>query len=195
MEGTSNDTSTVLIVDDKSDVVDTYAIWLSDEYTIRTAYNGREALESLDHDVDVVLLDRRMPGLSGDDVLSKIRDRGIDCRVAMVTAVEPDFDILDLGFDAYLVKPVLGDELQQTVTQLLARSEYDEQMQEYFALTSKCGILEAEKSSDALAENDEYQELLERLSTLDCELSETVALFEDQDFEAAFRELDGVEDG
>jgi DNA-binding response OmpR family regulator len=36
-----------------------------------------------------VLLDRRMPGLSGDNALNRIREREYDCRVAMVTAVDP----------------------------------------------------------------------------------------------------------
>jgi CheY-like chemotaxis protein len=41
---------------------------------VRTAYGGHEALEELSDDVDVILLDRRMPGLSGDEVLEEVRD-------------------------------------------------------------------------------------------------------------------------
>ena len=115
----------VLVVEDEPDLADLYAAWLGDEYRVRTAYGGREALDELDEadEVDAILLDRRMPGLSGDEVLTAVRDRGIDCRVAMVTAVEPDFDILEMGFDDYLVKPVSKDDLLGVVETMRSRSE------------------------------------------------------------------------
>ncbi|TKX52052.1 response regulator, partial [Halorubrum sp. SS7] len=58
----------VLVVEDEPDLADLYAAWLGDEYRVRTAYGGREALDQLDEtddEVDAILLDRRMPGLSG----------------------------------------------------------------------------------------------------------------------------------
>ena len=159
----------VLVVEDEPDLADLYAAWLGDEYRVRTAYGGQEALEELDavdDEVDAILLDRRMPGLSGDEVLSAVRERGIDCRVAMVTAVEPDFDILKMGFDDYLVKPVTSDTLKETVSGLLRRGEYDTEMQELFSLTSKKAMLETEKSATELADNDEYQRLTDRIEEL-----------------------------
>ncbi len=84
-------------------------------YDVRRAYEGHEALELLDGEVNIVLLDRRMPGLSGDEVLSELRRRELHSRVVMVTAVKPDFDIIDMGFDDYLVKPVSKDDLFTTV--------------------------------------------------------------------------------
>ncbi len=86
----SDDLPLVLVVEDEPDLADLYATWLRGEYRVRVAYGGREALEKLDDEVEVVLLDRRMPDLSGDEALKEIRERGFDCRVAMVTAVEPD---------------------------------------------------------------------------------------------------------
>ena len=181
---------TVLIVDDKRDVADTYAIWLRDEYEVRTAYSGAEALEQLDAAVDVVLLDRRMPDLHGDEVLERIRDRDLDCRVAMVTAVEPDFDIIGMGFDTYLVKPVFGDELLETIDHLLARTEYESDVREYFALASKKSILEAEKTRAELEASDEYAALMERLSDIRAELDAVLAGFEVDDYSVAFRDID-----
>lgn len=43
-----------------------------------------------------------MPGMSGQEVLEAIRDRGYGCMVAMLTVVEPDIDIIKIGFDKYL---------------------------------------------------------------------------------------------
>ena len=150
----------VLVVEDEPDLADLYAAWLGDEYRVRTAYGGNEALDVLDEagdDVDALLLDRRMPGLSGDEVLDAVTDRGIECRVAMVTAVEPDFDIIEMGFDDYLVKPVTSDTLRDTDKTLLTRNDYDAGVQDLFSLTSKKAMLEAEKSASELADNEEYQ--------------------------------------
>ena len=80
-------------------------------HDVRTAYGGEEALEKADEDVDLVFLDRQMPDMSGDDVLERVRERGLDCRVVMVTAVDPDFDIVEMPFDDYLTKPVMRDDV------------------------------------------------------------------------------------
>ncbi|QGN07010.1 DNA-binding response regulator [Halorhabdus sp. CBA1104] len=180
----------VLIVEDEPDVAETYNLWLQDQYEVRMAGDGSEALELLDDDVAVVLLDRMMPGLSGDEVLERIRDSDSDCRVAMVTAVEPDFDILEMGFDSYLTKPIRSDELHETVSNLLERSEYDDLLQEYYSLVEKQATLEATKSSAELAESEQYATLTERVEDLRGDLSQTLGGVEnDEDFIATLREL------
>jgi DNA-binding response OmpR family regulator len=95
----SEESAVVLVVDDEPDVADSYAAFLRDRYDVRTAYGGEPALAALDEDIDVVLLDRRMPDMFGDEVLESIRGRGFECRVAMITAVDPDVDIIDMEFD------------------------------------------------------------------------------------------------
>lgn len=181
----------VLVVEDEPDLADLYATWLSSEYRVRTAYGGHEALDELDSDVDVVLLDRRMPGLSGDEVLEAVRDRGIDCRVAMVTAVEPDFDIVAMGFDDYLVKPVTKDALRDTVSTLCTRSAYDEGVQELFSLASKKALLEAEKGSTELEDSAEYAELDERIQALQADLDQTFGGVDDHDsFVGFYQDID-----
>ncbi|RLM70926.1 response regulator [Halorubrum sp. Atlit-8R] len=185
----------VLVVEDEPDLADLYAAWLGDEYRVRTAYGGREALDELDeadNEVDAILLDRRMPGLSGDEVLTAVRDRGIDCRVAMVTAVEPDFDILEMGFDDYLVKPVTSDTLREIVEGLLRRGEYDSEVQELFSLTSKKAMLESEKSANDLADNEEYQRLTERIEELRerADESRDAVASDDEDYEKLFQDFD-----
>ncbi|MFC7137188.1 HalX domain-containing protein [Halobaculum litoreum] len=184
----------VLVVEDEPDLADLYAAWLGAEYDVRTAYGGHEALDQLADDVDVILLDRRMPGLSGDEVLDEVRDRGVDARVAMVTAVEPDFDIVAMGFDDYLVKPVTRESLLETVEGLYGRSQYDSRMQEFFAVSSKMGVLESEKGRAALEDSEEYHELERRAKELRAELDEDVAGFGEDDFDSAFREFDGDDD-
>ena len=185
-----SDPPVVLIVEDEPDVAETYNLWLQDEYEVRMAENGSEALDQLDPSVDVVLLDRMMPGLSGDEVLERIRDSNSDCRVAMVTAVEPDFDILEMGFDSYLTKPIRSEELHDTVSNLLERSTYDDLLQQYYSLVEKQATLEATKSSAELAESEEYQDLTDRVEELKGDLSGTLGGVEnDEDFIATLREL------
>jgi DNA-binding response OmpR family regulator len=171
----------VLVVEDEPDLAELYSAWLSEHCSVRTAYDGEEALEGIDGAVDIVLLDRRMPGLSGDEVLDTIRERDIDSRVAMVTAVEPDFDIVEMGFDDYLVKPVSATDLLDTVDQLLLRSTYDEQLQELFALASKKAILDSQKTEAELRASEEYARLEDRLAVLRAQTDDTVAELIDQD--------------
>jgi DNA-binding response OmpR family regulator len=159
----SDRTPVVLVVGDEPGIADLYAAWLGEHYATCTAYGGREALEAIDERVDAVLLDRRMPGLSGDDVLTAIDDRGIDCRVAMVSAVEPDFEVLEMSFDEYLTKPVSQDELLAVVGTLVDRRRYGPATVELFSLLSKRATLRAEKSEAELAGSDAYRDLLERI--------------------------------
>jgi len=176
---------TVLLVDDEEDIVDVYALAFDDDdYTVRRAYDGEEALQKV-ADADVVLLDRRMPGLSGREVLAEIRSRGIDVRVAMVTAVDPDFDITEMAFDAYLTKPVSDDDLRETVDELRTLSAYDEQVRDRFAVARKLAVLEAEKSERELAASSEYQSLTERAAEIDARASETVGEMTAETFEKA----------
>jgi DNA-binding response OmpR family regulator len=186
----SDDSPLVLVVEDERDLSELYRMWLQESYRVRMARNGRAALDELGEDVDIVLLDRRMPDFSGDEVLDRIRDEEYECRVAMVTAVEPDFDIIEMGFDDYLVKPVRRDELQETVESLRSRSTYDDQLREYFALASKRAALEAQKSERELAESESYAQLTQEFERLQSDIDQTVATMDADDFEATLRQLD-----
>jgi DNA-binding response OmpR family regulator len=182
----------VLVVDDETRLADLFAAWLGTDWTVGTAYDGDEALEAMSDAVEVVLLDRRMPGLSGDEVLEAIRDEGYDCRVVMITAVDPDFDIVGMGFDDYLVKPISKDELLDIVETVHTRSEYEAEVQKYYSLTSKKALLEAEKSDRELEESDQYQDLVAQVEALSTEVDRTVsALSEHEEFVGAFRDLPG----
>jgi DNA-binding response OmpR family regulator len=179
----------VLVVDDEPDVADAYAAQLSQDYHVETAYSGEAALEMLDSRFDVVLLDRRMPGVSGDDVLQEIRDSDLECRVAMVTAVDPDFDIIEMPFDDYVIKPVSNDDLTDTIERLLTCAQYESLLKEYYALTSKYATLLANKSRTELTNSEEFQALRDRREASHDQQRETVERFDDRDFAAVFREL------
>ncbi|WP_302081778.1 response regulator transcription factor [Salinibaculum rarum] len=174
-----SDQATVLVVDDEEEVADVYALRLRNEYETRTAYGGQDALEQIDDDVDVVLLDRRMPDVAGDDVLAGIRAEGYDCKVIMLTAVDPGTDILEMEFDDYLCKPVEKADLVAAIDQQLQVQQYDDRLTEYFEVTSKLTLLEAELSPQELEESDELQELAARADRLKTEIDESLDEFED----------------
>lgn len=168
---TDSEQATVLVVDDDKRVTELFGRWLEDDYDVYKALDGTEALRILeDEHIDVVLLDRRMPGLSGDDVLETMTDQGMDCQIAMVTAVEPDVDIVEMGFDDYVVKPPSREELNRTVQSLLERRKYPERRQEYWSLLSKRAVLERQMSDSELAESDEYAELQSQIDRVEDEL-------------------------
>jgi len=187
-----SDETTVLVVDDERDIADLYSAWLEESYAVRTAYGAGEALEKADEAVDVVLLDRQMPEMTGDEVLERVRERELDCRVVMVTAVDPDFDIVDMPFDDYLTKPVMLEELRDAVERMRTREDYDETVQDFFALSAKKATLEAQKDPVELRDNEEYERLDEEVERLREEADETVAeIGESDDFEAMFQEFPG----
>jgi len=163
----SGDLPSVLIVDDEERVAETYALRLRDGYKTEIALSGEQALQTIDDDTDVVLLDRRMPGTTGDEVVEHIRNRGYDCRVIMLTAVDPDFDITEMAIDDYVVKPVTKEDLQIVVDRALTISEYNEQIQQLNSLKLKRNVLEVELEERELAENDQYQQLLTEIERLE----------------------------
>jgi len=162
---------TVLVVDDEREVTDAYALRLRQRYDdVRTAYGGEEALAAMDETIDVVLLDRRMP-FSGDRVLRELRDRGYDCRVIMVTAVDPGFGIVDMPFDDYLCKPIDREDLFAAVDQQLEAASYDDPLAEFFGLTAKLSVLEADRPPEQLEESGEYLRMQRRTEELRSELA------------------------
>ena len=161
---------TVLAVDDEPELAELYRVYLDGRYDVRIATGGEKALDEMDDDVDVVLLDRRMPDRSGHEVLAEIRDAGYDARVAMLTAVEPDVDVVDMPFDDYRIKPVSHEDLVALVEALLERAAFDERSRRFFALASKKAALEAARAMDT----EEYEALVERTEAVRAEVGETL---------------------
>ena len=158
---------TVLIVEDEQHLADLYTDYLADRYDVLTAYSGEEGLEMVSNDVDVVLLDRRMPVVSGNEVLATIEERGLRSRVAMVTAVNPDFEIIEMRIDDYLVKPVTREDLCDVVDRLYKIATYNDTLQTLTARKLKRNVLQVEKTETELDESERYQELISDIETLE----------------------------
>jgi DNA-binding response OmpR family regulator len=179
----------ILVVEDKPELAELYSGWLSEKYPVRVANDGPEALEEYDEDVEVVLLDRQLPGMNGSAVLSMLQDREGDPQVAMVTAVEPEVDVVEMGFDAYVTKPVREDDVFELVDHLLHRRVYDENVRKLFAAISKQIALEKEYSPEELADDQQYQYLLAEIEKLRDETADLAEQFDDENFRTALSSL------
>ena len=184
----------VVIVEDEPELAELYAAWLDDRYRTSIAPGVEAAIDALDDDADVVLLDRLLPDRSGDEVLAEVASRGLDVRVAMLTAVRPDFDVIELGFDDYVLKPVTRDDLRATVGRLLTRSRYADGVQELFALVETRAALVAEKAPEELATNGGFAELEARIESTRAELRDQLTDVDDADFRVLMGEL-STDDG
>ncbi|WP_136687952.1 response regulator [Halorhabdus amylolytica] len=178
-----SDSTTVLVVEDERHLADLYSEYLSDSYDVRTAYGGEEAIEVLGPAIDIVLLDRRMPVVSGNEVLATIEERGLDLEVAMVTAVDPDFEIIDLGVDDYVVKPVSKDTLVDVVERLETISTYNEQRRRLTSKKLKRNVLEVEKPRPEIEASDRFARLEAEIEQLETEVEQLAADLERSEIE------------
>jgi DNA-binding response OmpR family regulator len=106
----------VLIVEDEEPLAEAIARGLRKQaWAADVAFDGVEGLEkALVNDYDVIVLDRNLPGLHGDEVCRRLAHEGSRARILMLTAarsLRERVDGLDLGADDYLGKPFAFDEL------------------------------------------------------------------------------------
>jgi DNA-binding response OmpR family regulator len=156
-----------LVVDDEQEVADAYALRLRGYCDVETVYSGDAALSTVaDTSVDIMLLDRHMPGMSGDDVLSALAERGYYGRVVMVTAVDPGIEVLDMPFDDYLCKPVGREDVRAVIDQQRRILAY-ETLGTYFGAEARRTVLEAELDSTQRREHERFVAVVERAERLE----------------------------
>ena len=100
----------VLLVEDEQRLASTLAKGLRAEgFVVVTAFNGVDGLwQAVENDFDVIVLDIMLPGLSGYEVLRRMRAQDVWTPVLMLTAKDGEYDqtdAFDLGADDYLTKP------------------------------------------------------------------------------------------
>ncbi|RVX44058.1 DNA-binding response OmpR family regulator [Nonomuraea polychroma] len=117
----------VLVVEDERMLADAIAEWLREEtHAVDLAHDGEAALERIAvNDYDVVVLDRDLPRVHGDDVCRELVASESDARVLMLTAaaqIDDRVTGLSIGADDYLSKPFAFPELAARVLALGRRS-------------------------------------------------------------------------
>lgn len=124
----------ILIVDDELGIRHSFKKSLEKEFRVDTAENGNAAIQKVDaHCPDLVLMDIKMPGLSGIETLQKIRESHPDLPVVMMTAfgdTQKAIEAMKVGAFDYLLKPLQKDDLRRVidkalrVKQILKRSQF-----------------------------------------------------------------------
>ena len=119
-------TANILIVDDDEELGEMLRDFLAPDHLSLTArLNGEDGLDALSQDnFDLVILDIMLPGMSGLDVLKKLRQQS-DIPVIMLTARGDDIDRiigLEFGADDYLAKPFNPRELSARIKAILRRA-------------------------------------------------------------------------
>jgi two-component system response regulator AtoC len=125
----------ILVVDDEKSQRDMLAGFLEKEgYSVATAESGFEAIELCENRYfEVALIDLRMPGMDGIDLLQKLKEMNPEIQAIMITAhgsVETAVEAMKLGAYHYVNKPINLDELKLNINKalenyhLLAENKY-----------------------------------------------------------------------
>ncbi|MEC1373838.1 response regulator transcription factor [Heyndrickxia oleronia] len=114
----------ILIVDDEPEIVAFTKDYLQEQgYQVITAYNGQEALRSLQRQPNMIILDIMMPGMDGFELCELVRKR-VTCPIIFLSAKHSEEDRirgLMVGGDDYLTKPFSLKELHARIIAHLRR--------------------------------------------------------------------------
>ncbi len=122
---------TVLVIDDDAALRDTIGLMLETEgFRPVLASDGRAGFrQALTLKPDLILVDLRMPGLSGVEVCKQVRAAGLNTPLIVLSAIGDEVDkvlLLEIGADDYVVKPFGTRELLARIRALLRRSSIEE---------------------------------------------------------------------
>ncbi|OKZ20888.1 MAG: two-component system response regulator [Bacteroides sp. 43_108] len=166
---------TLLWVDDEIDLLKAYIIFLEKKsYEVVTATNGQDAIDLCqEQSFDLIFLDENMPGLSGLETLSRIKEINPTIPVVMVTKSEEE-NIMDQAIGSkiadYLIKPVNPNQILLTLKKHLHKKAIETEVTNtsYQQNFSKIGM----QINDSYS-LDEWKDVYRRLVFWELELSET----------------------
>ena len=131
----ADDKINVLIADDEDSLRGTIAAWLGDEgFEVEQAADGLEAIKKVQgKDFDIALLDIKMPGANGLEVLRFIKKNSNQTEVVMMTGmsdVSMAVEAMKLGAKEYLTKPVDLDQLVPQLKGLIKKRDAEERIRQ-----------------------------------------------------------------
>ena len=115
--------TTILWADDEIDLLKPHILFLNEKgYKVTTVTNGNDAVDAFKNGFfDLVFLDENMPGLTGLETLSQIKNLNNDVPIVMITKSEEEYlmeDAIGSKIDDYLIKPVNPKQIQLTIKKL-----------------------------------------------------------------------------
>ena len=115
----------IMVVDNEPDIVDlTRTVLEIGGYNVVTAHSGEECLKKIEEEeVDMVLLDIMMPGMSGWDVFNRLKKKSPEIKVAFMSVLEISDKrkqvLIDEGLADYIMKPFDKDSLLDRIDKIL----------------------------------------------------------------------------
>jgi len=155
--------ATILLIEGDDERASEYAAWL-DDCTVEIAGDAETALETLDTDIDVVILGGSLPATSSTEMLGKLRARHADCQIALLSGERAGADILRLNFDEYVPQPATRESIRETVEQLTDRGAVMNVVETYLGLIARKRRLEARRPAAELKDDERYRELVGELA-------------------------------
>ena len=120
-------TAKILIVDDDAGVRESLEELLRlEDYQADSTGSGEEALEALSEGFDLVLLDIKMPGIDGVEVMHEIRKYHPDTRIIIITgygSLDSAIDAIRSGAQDYMLKPYTADDILESIGKALSEKE------------------------------------------------------------------------
>jgi len=115
--------TTILWADDEIDLLKPHILFLNEKgYRVTTVTNGNDAVDAFKNThFDLVFLDENMPGLTGLETLSQIKNINNDVPIVLITKNEEEYlmeDAIGSKIDDYLIKPVNPKQIQLTIKKL-----------------------------------------------------------------------------
>ncbi len=156
----------ILIVDDEFGVRDSLTRWLEeDNYRIAAAESAKEALRRLDEARwDMVLLDMKMPGMDGIELLQRIRDIDTQILVVIITAyatVDTAVEAMKLGAYDYITKPVDPDDISLLIKRAREHSTLSKEN-----ILLKSNIQELQGDYQIIGQSPQIRSCLEMVATV-----------------------------
>ena len=143
----------ILVVDDEPGLRESFRLILDDEYEVIDVPDGPAALDVLrSSQIDLVLLDIRLPGMDGIEVLERIKALDDAVEVILVTAVKTvrtAVAAMKLGAFDYVTKPFEEDELLSLVRRALERRSLEREV--VYPSGSSSGITTSTRSSASIS--------------------------------------------
>jgi signal transduction histidine kinase len=157
--------ATLLLVDDEPDSLEPMRLMLENNYRVLTALNGSQALDILEREaVDLLVADQRMPGMTGVELLARVREQRPDI-VRLILTAYTDFDAMLQAINEgrvyrYIIKPWDVDDMRLTIRQalewrelVLSRGQLAAELSEaHTALTER--TRELERTQEALVRQE-----------------------------------------